>query len=260
MADPAFDDGTPAGPGAPRPAGRGPWGFWATAGLTVVAAGVFIVAQMIVAGAFALAALVRNPRLDPVALAASLERDGLLLAIATTVAGPPVVAFVVAFVKLRKGPAITEYLGLRGASAGVAARWLAFVLLLVAASDGLNRALGRPVVPEWQAAVYASAVVPPLLWFAILVMAPITEEVLFRGFLVPGLVRSPVGQVGAVVISAAAWAAAHLQYELFDVLLVFAGGLALGAARLRTGSLYVCVAMHSLISLVAMVETALGVR
>ena len=79
MGDSTLDDGTRAGPGAPLPAGPGPWGPWATVGFSLVAAGIFAVAQSIVGVAFGMAEYIRNPRLAPAALAASLERNGLLL-------------------------------------------------------------------------------------------------------------------------------------------------------------------------------------
>ncbi len=81
---------------------------------------------------------------------------------------------------------------------------------------------------------------------AIVVGAPLAEEITFRGPLFSALVKSPVGRTGAVVISAALWAGAHAaSAPLLFVGLLFVMGLGLGLLLLRFGSLWVTIACHS---------------
>ncbi|MDE2384288.1 MAG: CPBP family intramembrane metalloprotease [Alphaproteobacteria bacterium] len=76
--------------------------------------------------------------------------------------------------------------------------------------------------------------------------APVMEEILFRGALFAGLVQSPVGRPGAVLITAALWAAAHGGAAPVSYLVVlFTMGLVLGLLLLRFGSLWVTIACHT---------------
>jgi membrane protease YdiL (CAAX protease family) len=93
-----------------------------------------------------------------------------------------------------------------------------------------------------------------LLWFAVVLVAPVTEELFVRGFLFQGVVRSRLGPVGAIVLSSLAWAVMHTQYDLFGIGTIVLGGLLLGYARLRSQSLYVPIAMHIVQNIVATAE------
>ncbi len=81
---------------------------------------------------------------------------------------------------------------------------------------------------------------------AIVFGAPLAEEITFRGPLFSALVKSPVGKIGAVVITAALWAGAHaVSAPPLFVGLLFVMGLGLGVLLLRFGSLWVTIACHS---------------
>lgn len=75
------------------------------------------------------------------------------------------------------------------------------------------------------------------------VVAPLFEETLFRGVLLPGL-AGWLGPRGAVLLSAALFAAAHLS--LVEWLPLFVLGCGLGLLRLRSGRLGPSVLMHAL--------------
>ncbi|QNI47779.1 CAAX protease self-immunity family protein [Synechococcus sp. A15-60] len=82
-----------------------------------------------------------------------------------------------------------------------------------------------------------------LLGSTIVVLAPLFEETIFRGVLLPVLGRS-LGRAGAVIVSALVFAVAHLSLGELPPLLVL--GLGLGLLRLSTGRLLPCVVMHAL--------------
>lgn len=81
------------------------------------------------------------------------------------------------------------------------------------------------------------------------VVGPIGEEVMFRGILLPWM-RTWASPVWAVVLSALVFAAAHLHYGV-GIALVFVYALVLGWARLRTGNLRACIALHMLLNATA---------
>ena len=82
-----------------------------------------------------------------------------------------------------------------------------------------------------------------LLAVTALVLAPLFEETLFRGVLLPVLARR-WGSSWGVVLSAAAFALAHLS--LGELLPLFVLGLGLGWLRLQSGRLGASVLMHGL--------------
>ncbi|MDX1580694.1 MAG: type II CAAX endopeptidase family protein [Alphaproteobacteria bacterium] len=83
-------------------------------------------------------------------------------------------------------------------------------------------------------------------------IAPLFEETLFRGFLLPGLARSRLGPAPAIMLVSALWVAVHFRLsadvvgEVYGLVILFGLGLLLGLARLREGSLVVPIAMHAL--------------
>jgi membrane protease YdiL (CAAX protease family) len=106
-------------------------------------------------------------------------------------------------------------------------------------------------------AAYQSAGFAPLLWLALVVAAPLAEEVFFRGFLFQGVRHTRLGASGAVLFTSFAWALVHVQYDSYEISTVFVLGLILGVARLRTNSLYTTIAMHALVNLLATLEVAM---
>ena len=81
--------------------------------------------------------------------------------------------------------------------------------------------------------------------FGVLV-APLVEELFFRGFLYPALARW-TGSIIAIVITAAAFAALHgtqLAYSWAPLLVLFVVGTVLTVIRARKGSVATCVIVH----------------
>ena len=82
-----------------------------------------------------------------------------------------------------------------------------------------------------------------VLCLTTVLMAPFFEEFMFRGVLLPALVKEQ-GKVLAVILSALIFALAHLSVGETPPLFVLGVGLAL--LRLSSGRLLPCVIMHSL--------------
>ena len=77
-------------------------------------------------------------------------------------------------------------------------------------------------------------------------LAPTVEEILFRGFVFRLVERTQLGANGAVMIAAAVFAAAHVQYFGVELVQVFADGVVLGVARKTSRSVLLCILMHAL--------------
>ena len=239
-------------PASPAAMLRGPWGFWATLGLTGGIALAYLLAQSLVVGVYmGVATLRAHGKMPDIKL---LDSDGLVLSLATLASAPIGVGLSLSFAWLRRSRSVREYLALAWPSPGRIALWLLGLILFVVGSDCLTLGLDRPLVPAVMVDAYRQMQLVPLLWIAMVVAAPLSEEFIFRGFLFTGLQHSRLGGAGTIVLTSAVWASIHLQYDFFGIASVFFGGLLLGWARLRTGSLWLCVLMHALMNLIATLE------
>ncbi len=159
---------------------------------------------------------------------------------------------------LRGTPDVREFLGLRAVSAKEMLGWTGLSIILVYAGDFVTSYSGRPTVPDVIVHAYETAIVVPLFWFAVVVAAPLFEEVFFRGFLFEGFRRSRLGSVGAAAVTTTAWTVIHLQYDAFELSLVFALGIFLSIARIVSRSLYVPFFLHAIMNLIATIQTMLA--
>lgn len=114
-------------------------------------------------------------------------------------------------------------------------------------SGGLNDNSNSAGMVEKTIAEFAKS---PMLFAlalpSVMLAGPITEELLFRGAFFSALASSPVGKVGAVLITSALWALVHRLSPapwLF-VGVLFIMGIVLGVLLLRFGSLWVTIACH----------------
>ncbi|HSL19238.1 MAG TPA: CPBP family intramembrane glutamic endopeptidase [Methylomirabilota bacterium] len=244
----------PGPPGSQPSPGPPFWSPWATVGWTLVVAAVFVAVQIAVMVLWLLSGA-RGPEGLELEPARTALVSGDLFAVATLATAVVCIPLVWALTAFKARGEAARALALRAPDGRTLTAWLGATVVLVVASDLLTVALGRPVVPEFMTDLVRATAVPALLWPAIVVAAPLLEELLVRGFLFEGLTRGPLGAPGAVVVTAAAWAAVHLQYDAYEVGTILVFGLVLGAARVRSGSLWVPIAMHVLVNLVATVET-----
>jgi membrane protease YdiL (CAAX protease family) len=229
----------------------------ATFAFSLVIALAFVSVQTALAIPYLLIQLATTPHGDVMAVATSMQTDGLFFALAEALGAIFAVSLIVLIVWLRRGPPLGEYLALRPAPVTTLLRWLLGTAVLAGALEATSWLAGTKSTPDWMLGVYRSARFLPLLLFAVLVVAPILEELLFRGFLFEGLRRSPLGDAGTTVLASLLWACAHLQYSWFFIAQIFVLGLLLGAARAASRSLLVPILMHAFFSAIAMLQMAL---
>ena len=180
-----------------------------------------------------------------------------MFSIATLATAFVCVPLVVGIAKLKKNSDLRDYLALQPVSARSLMRWLGMLAVLIVLADGLTVLLGRPIVPEFMSAAYGSARPAWLLWLALVLAAPLFEEIFFRGFLLKGFASSVVGPAGAVALTSALWAVIHTQYDFYGMGTIFVLGVLFALARLLTRSLVVPLTLHAVTNLVATAEAAL---
>jgi hypothetical protein len=226
-----------------------------TLGLSLLGLLVFVAVQLGVMALFA--ALVLGPVAADAPLLSAGANFGLVLAVSTHGTALTGLLLIALWVRLRGTLTLRDYLAWHWPRPRVLLGWLGAALVLVAASEGLTWLFDRPPLPDFMVVAYDTAVFRPLLWLAIVIAGPLFEELFFRGFLYAGLAAARVGAAGAIVVSALVWTAIHTQYDVFDLGVLFASGLALGWARQHSGSVITSVAMHALWNLIAMVQVHL---
>ncbi len=100
----------------------------------------------------------------------------------------------------------------------------------------------------------------PLSFLVVAILAPVAEELLFRGVLLPGLARTSLGFWGAATVSTLVWTALHIgnAYSVAGMLLVFMLGMIFCWLFAKTGSLRVPIAAHMLNNTLACVVLQAG--
>ena len=230
------------------------WGFTATVifgGITFLA---FVVSQMLAMGAYI------GYRYGEVAdeqlnvLMFELQNNGTVLSLCTITSLVVCSLLMTIFIKLKKSASIKSYLALNRFSFKDSKIWFGYLLLALIAIDLTTVIVDKDVVPPFMEAVYNTADPVWLLWLAIVIAAPLFEELFFRGFLLSGLSTSFVGPSFAVIVTSAFWAVIHVQYELYYIATIFLLGLLFGFARLKSGSTWLTIIMHAVVNFIAMIQ------
>src|SRR6266849_757392 len=221
------------------------WGILATLAFAALA---FLLGQAVGVGAMT------------AAMGADLSRtafDGTAVAVSLLVANP-IQIVTLALAARMTGEDLLAYFALdvpRRRDVIIAVAGLAAVILV---ADVLTLALGRELVPAFQLEIHRSAQAEGALlslWLALIVVAPVGEELLFRGFLFRGLVRELRDALPGILLISLVWSLLHIQYDWFGASLVFGLGVLLGYVRLYSGSTTLVILLHALLNLESVLET-----
>jgi hypothetical protein len=191
--------------------------------------------------------------------ASGLDGSGMVLGLVTLVGCPICISFLWLVCLLRGAP-WREYMAWDRPSWKTLLRTAPVVVAFWIASDLVTLALGRPIVPPFMMQAYETAGFLPILLIAVIVIAPIFEETLFRGLAFRGWERSFLTPIGTIVLTSAIWAAMHIQYDWYGMGLVLATGFLLGGIRYFTKSTTVAILAHGLFNLVATIEVVIQVE
>ena len=174
-------------------------------------------------------------------------------------ASAPVQVVILALAAAQKGN-VADYLGYKLPRRGEAVLSLIILVALIAVGDAITWAAGRSIVDRFQTDIYHAAKSVdqlPLLLLAVVVLIPIGEETLFRGFLMRGWLRTPRSAWPVILVTAALFAIIHVQYDWFLICQVFAFGVLFGWTRWATGSTLLTMLLHAVVNMEGMFETFL---
>jgi membrane protease YdiL (CAAX protease family) len=229
------------------------WKFWGTA-----LWGIAIFAAMFVGQIGAIVYLVWVAR-DPIDLSSMQHVGGepASLALSVTMGLPATLAAVWLAIRIKKA-SFVDYLALYWPSWKQLLFGAVGLILIVVAWETMSRSLGREATPGFMTDLLKSGRdkgAAVMLLFAFSVAAPMSEEVLARGFLYRGWSASFLRVPGAIILSSLVWTVVHLQYDLYFLAEVFSIGLWFGYMRYRSNSLWLTIVLHALNNLTAVVLT-----
>ncbi|NQZ89933.1 MAG: CPBP family intramembrane metalloprotease [Colwellia sp.] len=99
--------------------------------------------------------------------------------------------------------------------------------------------------PQSMIDIYNSTDYLWLLFIAVVLAAPIFEELLFRGFIYKGLASSPLGIIGSIIITSILFTLIHSgQYDLSLLIILFPLAVIIGLSRYRSGGIYLPIYLH----------------
>lgn len=232
-----------------------PWGFWVSIGLSSLIILIYFIAQ------FAVAFLMASFPGMLGSLKSGIDfANGFVISISIIVSAPICLLVTIFFIKMRKGMTVREYLDFRMPITKDFLKWFVFMAVLMVFFDLFSWVIHRPLIPHLMLDAYKTAIFIPLFLTAVIIIGPFFEEVIFRGFLFKGIEYSKLGTISALWLTAFFWSIIHFQYDFFGTLNVFALGLLLGAARLKTGSIYLTIVMHWFNNLVSTIEILIHVH
>ena len=230
------------------------WKFWGTGlwGLLLFAA-MFVGQFALVAGFF----IAKGPPFDLASIKA-VASAGTVISLSVMMGLPAVLAVLWLATRMARMP-FADYLALRRTSWSNLLIGVAALIVLVAGWDLLSRVLGREIAPGFMVDVLKSAQADGALWLLVIafaVAAPVTEELMVRGFLYRGWSESALGPIGAIVLSSLVWTAMHAQYyDWFLFSEVMSIGLLLGYMRYRSNSTWLTIIMHGINNLAATLQS-----
>lgn len=231
------------------------WGAWATLGFSLL---IFIIicALDIILILFFLFST--SYTFDATVITNLINRiifDGQVLAYTTFINALVGTLLIYLIIKLRKGNNFKNYIGFKTFN------WKTFLYLILTLFiyiwffDIISKFFNDTVNTEFVVNAYKSNVSWYTITFAIAFVAPVFEEILFRGLLFEGFLHSKLGKIGAVLITSVSWAIIHTQYDWFGILSILVLGIILGITKLKTNSIIYCIGGHIFINLMASMET-----
>jgi uncharacterized protein len=226
------------------------WGYWATLAWGILA---FLAGQFVALG------VLIWWRVGDVDTLIDVPFDGITVTLFILVANPITVAILAAAVRLARASQV-EYLALVLPTANYVRTGVVGLVILIVIGDALLYFGGQDLVTQFQLQSYATASAEgwlPALLIAAVIIAPAAEEVIFRGFLFRGWVRSDRLAWVAIVVISVLWAALHVQYDAIGIAQIFVVGLFLGWLRWRSGSTLLTFFLHALFNAEGTLETAL---
>ena len=160
------------------------------------------------------------------------------------------------FVVKRKKLSFKHDIGLNLPKLKVAFFWFVLFVLLLTLDNYLYKFNTSEVVESWIGKYSIFEIIIRVL--GIVILAPIAEELLFRGLLYARIKKTKLKVIGAIIIPAVLFAAIHIQYsEFLTIGIIFIDGVFYGLARHYSKSVVLAILLHALANLGAILERLL---
>ncbi|WNC69208.1 CPBP family glutamic-type intramembrane protease [Thalassotalea nanhaiensis] len=128
--------------------------------------------------------------------------------------------------------------------------WLILTFVYIVLSYLINILLDVRI-PEWMLDMRDTIDYGWLSILSVCIIAPIFEELVFRGFIFSKIERTRLRKSGAVVVTAIIFTLIHTQYEGIVLADLFVLSLLLSFIRLKTNNLKYCIAVHMLNNMIS---------
>jgi uncharacterized protein len=234
----------------PSPPAPKIWGYFATFGWALLAYLAATIVTMLVLYLW-----------DPSTIPSDLDfgelmKDARYVSLSTIVTNVVTIGFLVVIIWIAHATA-KDYLAMIWPSRQEVSVALASLVVLLPGLDALAYLVGQPIIPSFVVDIYKSAQSQGsmlLLWLAIVIAAPVAEEITFRGFIFRGWVRPTQRPMLGILIITLLFTIIHIQYNWFGLLQVFMIGLLLTWTRWRSGSTLLPMVMHVIANFYAMAQ------
>ncbi len=131
--------------------------------------------------------------------------------------------------------------------------WAILFLALIFAEEFAYQHFGNEPTNSWIGKYSIDEMI--LRSIGIVILAPISEELILRGLLYAQIKRTALKYVGAIVIPAIIFSLIHIQYsDYVTFIIIFIDGLFLGLARHYSKSVILTIILHSLANFGAIIE------
>jgi membrane protease YdiL (CAAX protease family) len=233
-----------------------PWGFWGSCLWTAAAIVIWALLQLATMVAlfswFDVGAYLSDAEIE------AFSSHALIVSLVGIAAAPGELAVIWLAIRLARCRAV-DYLALVWPRRCDLALGFVCIAVLLPFADLTSHLAGEPIVPDFVRDLYVTGRDGGTLWLlaiALIIVAPLTEELVFRGFLFRGVAASRAGVGGAILISSALWAVMHIQYSPFFIAHIFVIGLLFGWLRWRSGSTTLTLILHAFVNLASLLQIA----
>ncbi len=178
------------------------------------------------------------------------SNDGTVVSLSILIGCVLLVAISMLIIRL-KGGSLRRYLALKPFSLSAGIGMLGLLLIFMIASQALTYVLDMaPLV--FVDPLYQSVSSVWLLVFAMVVVAPIYEEVIFRGILWSAIAEQFTapsysanhGAIVASIVTSLIFAVIHVQYGIYEISTIVVLALIFCYVRIKSGSLLLPIVLH----------------
>ena len=178
------------------------------------------------------------------------SNDGTVVSISIMIGCVLLVAISALVIRVRGGN-LKQYLALRPFSLAVGMGMIGLLLIFMIGSQALTYVLDKsPLV--FVDPLYQSVSSVWLLIFAMVIVAPIYEELIFRGILWSAIAEQFIsppdteyrGAIIASLVTSLIFAVIHLQYGIYEISTIVVLALLFCYARIKSGSLILPMLLH----------------